>query len=590
MNRRRFILLGIVGLFIYLVIIVRLFYLQVIKGKFYTELSKRNYIRKRILYPQRGEILDRRGEKLAYDIPKYMLVLDHQKLQEEGNLKEVLENLKKFFNIEISYESLRKRKSIEPIVLAELKSQEEIDRFYNYSYKFPGVFINTIPSRTYPYGEICPHVLGYVGYPTENHLKKYGDIIGPQSLVGMYGIEKAYDSELLGKVGKEEVMVDATGKVVGIVGKEEPEKGNTLVLSIDSRIQRIAYEVFRDSGHKAGAVLILNAKSGEVLALLSYPSFDPNNIYDLWNQYAENDLKPLFNRATNGKYPPASVIKAALGIGLLEKGVSPREGVVCKGSFELGNRNFSCWKRSGHGWVNLHKAIKDSCDTYFYYYGYYKLGPREIERILRNFSYGEDIPFDLPLAKGFIPNPEWKRNTKKEPWYGGDTVNLSIGQGFMKSTLFEQTLMMMGIVNNGVIYKPILVKEKRDAKGHVIWRAKRSVYKVVKANPEHFALVREALRDVVRSGTATSALSSIVDIAGKTGTAQVSGQSARRKNLPYHLRDHAWFIGFAPYRDPIFVIGVLVEHGESGGRAAAPIARKILERIYIEGIHKEIWI
>ena len=323
MNRRRFILLGIVGLLIYLVIIVRLFYLQVIKGKFYTELSKRNYIRKRILYPQRGEILDRRGEKLAYDIPKYMLVLDHQKLQEEGNLKEVLENLKNFFNIEISHESLRKRKSIEPIVLAELKSQEEIDRFYNYSYKFPGVFINTIPSRTYPYGEICPHVLGYVGYPTENHLKKYGDIIGPQSLVGMYGIEKDFDSELLGKVGKEEVMIDATGKVVGIVGKEEPEKGNTLVLSIDGRIQRIAYEVFRDSGYKVGAVLILNAKSGEVLALLSYPSFDPNNIYDLWNQYVENDLKPLFNRATNGKYPPASVIKAALGIGLLEKGVSP---------------------------------------------------------------------------------------------------------------------------------------------------------------------------------------------------------------------------------------------------------------------------
>jgi len=165
---------------------------------------------------------------------------------------------------------------------------------------------------------------------------------------------------------------------------------------------------------------------------------------------------------------------------------------------------------------------------------------------------------------------------------------MSIGQGFMKAALFEQTLMMMAIVNNGVIYKPILVREKRDANGNVIWKAKRSVYKVVRAKPEYFALVREALRDVVRSGTATSAYSSIVDIAGKTGTAQISVHSARRKNLPYHLRDHAWFVGFAPYRDPVFVIGVLVEHGGSGGSAAAPIARRILERIYIEGIHKEL--
>ena len=422
----------------------------------------------------------------------------------------------------------------------------------------------------------------------KKHLQKYGDRISTQSLVGMYGLERAFDQDLLGKVGAEEVMVNAVGKVIGNIGYVEPEKGNTLVLSIDVRIQRIAYEVFRDSGHKAGAVLILDSRTGEVLALLSYPSFDPNKISDLWQAYSGDSLKPLFNRALYAKYPPASVIKPALGVALLEKGVSPKEGVVCHGSFELGNRDFFCWNRSGHGWVNLHKAIKDSCDVYFYHYGYYKLGPREIERVLRSFSYGEEIPFDLPLSKGFIPTPQWKRSKLKEPWYGGDTVNMSIGQGFMKATLFEQTLMMMAIVNNGVIYKPILVREKRDANGNVIWKAKRSVYKVVRAKPEYFALVREALRDVVRSGTATSAYSSIVDIAGKTGTAQISVHSARRKNLPYHLRDHAWFVGFAPYRDPVFVIGVLVEHGGSGGSAAAPIARRILERIYIEGIHKEL--
>ncbi|MEJ5339791.1 MAG: penicillin-binding protein 2 [Aquificaceae bacterium] len=588
MNRRRFIFLFFIGVVAYALVLLRLIYLQLFRGEYYRELSQRNYVRKRVIYPQRGDILDIRGERLAYDTPRYMLLLDHQKLQEEGNLKEVLTSVEELFGVRLDYESIKKRKAIEPVVLTELKTQEEIDRFYNYSYKLPGVFINTIPTRNYPLGEVCAHVVGYVSYPTERHYQKYGDRIGSQSLVGAYGLEKALDEELLGRVGAEEVMVNAVGKVIGNLGYREPEKGISLVTTIDSRIQKIAYEVFRDSGHRAGAVLILDARTGEVLALLSYPSFDPNRINELWSQYNEDRFKPLFNRATQAKYPPASVIKPALGIALLEKGVSEREGVVCRGHFEIGNRKFFCWNRSGHGWENLHRAIRDSCDVYFYHYGYYRLGPREIERTLRSFSYGEDIPFELPLARGFIPTPEWKRSKLKEPWYGGDTVNMSIGQGFMKSTLFEQTLMMMAIANNGVIYRPLLIREKRSAEGKVIWRASRSVYRVVRAKPEHFAVIRESLRDVVRSGTATSAFSTIVEIAGKTGTAQVSAHSVRRKNLPYHLRDHAWFVGFAPYRDPIFVIGVLVEHGGSGGAAAAPIAKRILERIYIEGIHKEI--
>ncbi len=588
MSRRRFLFLMLVGILVYAIIFFRLVYLQLFKSEYYKELAQRNYVRKRVIYPQRGDILDRRGEKLAYDTPRYILLLDHQKLQEEGNLREVLMNVEEIFGIKLDYESIKKRKAVEPVFLTELKIQEDIDKFYNYSYKLPGVFINTVPTRNYPLGEVCAHVVGYVSYPTERHYQKYGDRVGSQSLVGVYGLEGAFDTELLGRVGAEEVMVNAVGRIIGNLGYKEPDKGISLLTTIDSRIQRIAYEVFKDSGQKAGAVLIMDTRTGEVLTLLSYPSFDPNRVTDLWGLYNSDKFRPLFNRATQGRYPPASVVKPALGIALLQKGVSPRDGVVCRGHFELGNRKFFCWNRAGHGWENLHRAIRDSCDVYFYNYGYYKLGPREIERTLRSFSYGENIPFDLTIAKGFIPTPEWKKHKIKEPWYGGDTVNMSIGQGYIKSTLFEQTLMMMAIANNGVIYKPLLVKEKRDASGRIIWKANRSVYKVVRAKPEHFAIVRESLRDVVRSGTATSAFSTIVDIAGKTGTAQVSAHSARKKNLPYHLRDHAWFVGFAPYRDPVFVIGVLVEHGGSGGAVAAPIARKILERIYMEGIHKEL--
>ncbi|MDW8097734.1 MAG: penicillin-binding protein 2 [Aquificaceae bacterium] len=588
MNRRRFLFLSFLGLLVYLVVVLRLLYLQVFRGRHYKELAQKNYVRRRIIYPQRGEILDRRGEKLAHDVPKYMLLLDHQKLQEEEDLQRVVQALRELFGLELDPESLKRRRSVDPVILTELSTQEEIDRFYNHSYRLPGVFINTLPSRVYPHGELCAHVVGYVSYPNESYLQKHKQRVGPQSLVGTQALERSFDEDLLGKVGAEEVVVNATGRIVGNLGYVEPEKGKTLVTTIDLRIQRIAYEVFRDSGHKAGAVLILNARTGEVLALVSYPSFDPNRLSELWEQYQRDKLRPLFNRVTHARYPPASVIKAALGVALLEKGVSPTEGVMCRGRFKLGNRDFFCWLRSGHGWVDLRRAIRDSCDTYFYHYGYYRLGPREIERALRQFCYGEEVPFELPLLRGFVPTPEWKKSKKKESWYGGDTVNMSIGQGFMKATLVEQTLMMMAIANDGVVYKPLLVKEKRDAQGNVTWRAQKSVYRLVGAKPEHFALVREALRDVVRSGTAVSANSRIVEIAGKTGTAQVSSMSARRKNLPYHLRDHAWFVGFAPYRDPLFVLGVLVEHGGSGGAVAAPIAKRILERIYIEGIHKEV--
>ncbi len=588
MNRRRFLFLMMVSAFLYLVVVLRLFYLQVFKGKHYKELSEKNYVRKRILYPQRGEILDRRGERLAYDEPRYFLLLDPQKLEDREAIQSLIKNIKALFGVDLDYERLKKAQGIQPLLITELKTQEEIDRFYNYSFMLPGVYINTVPTRTYPYGQVCAHVVGYTGYPSSKDLEKYKERIGPQSLVGMYGLERVFDDKLLGKVGAEEVMVNASGRIVKRLGTLEPEKGHTIVCTVDIRVQRIAYEVFESSGHKAGGVILMDARTGEVLALLSYPSFDPNLISERWQEYTKDPLKPMFNRALLGRYPPASVVKPALGIALLQKGVSPKEGVVCRGKLSIGNRDFYCWNRKGHGWENLRGAIRDSCDVYFYHMGYYVLGFGEIEKAYRSFGYGEDIPFELPHAKGFIPTPEWKRRRFKEPWYGGDTVNLSIGQGYILSTLLEQTLMMMAIANNGVIYRPRLVREIRDKEGKSVWKAKREVYKVVKASQEHFALVREALRDVVRSGTATSANSPIVEIAGKTGTAQVSFHSVRRKNLPYHLRDHAWFAGFAPYRDPVFVIGVLVEHGGSGGSAAAPIARRILERIYIEGIHKEL--
>lgn len=587
MQRRRFIFLLIFGFFLYLVVMLRLFYLQVLKRSYFYNLSKKNYLRVRTLYSQRGDILDRKGNKLAYDIPKYILFLDPQKLEDKESLSKLLENLREVFGLNIEEKVLKgKVKGFEPIPIKTLNSQEEIDRFYNNSYKLPGLFVNMVPQRFYPYGDIAAHLTGYTGYPSEDELKRYGDRVSLQSLVGKYGVEKAFDKVLLGYVGGEEVMVNALGKPIKVVKEKQPQKGNSVILTIDVNVQRIIYDVFESSGHRAGGVIVLHANTGEVLGMLSYPSFDPNYVSERWEVLLSDPLKPMFNRCLLAKYPPASVIKPALAIALLEKGISPKEGIVCNGRFELGNRTFYCWNRHGHGWENLKGAIRDSCDVFFYSNGYYHLGPKGIEKVLRGFGYSEDVPFELPTSKGVIPTPSWKRKKLKESWYGGDTVNLSIGQGYITSTLLEQTLMMSGIVNNGVVYKPTLVREIVDPYGRTLWKNRKAVYKVIKADPEHFSIVKEALRDVVRRGTGQGANSPIAEIAGKTGTAQVS--PLRRKNLPYNLRDHAWFVGFAPYRDPIFIVGVLVEHGGSGGAAAAPIARRIIERMYMEGINKEL--
>jgi len=399
------------------------------------------------------------------------------------------------------------------------------------------------------------------------------------------------DSVLLGKLGREEVMINAVGRVIKTLSRKEPVKGNSLVLTIDLRMQKIVEDVFYESGQVAGAVVLMNAKTGEILALASFPGFDPNTVYSDWKKVSKNKLKPMFNRATSGRYPPASVLKVPVSYAILEtKTASPWEKVICRGSFYLGNRRFYCWNVYGHGPVNMIKALQESCDVYYYTFGY-DLGPSTIIRYARKFGYGQKIPLEIPVKRGFLPTPEWKRRRFGEPWYDGDTVNLSIGQGYMLSTLMEQTLMMMGIVNNGVIYKPTLLREIRDSSGKIVWKNRKRVWKVVKGRQEYFALIRRGLREAVRKGTATRAFSTIVDIAGKTGTAQVAyikrGRK-KKKKLPWKLRDHAWFVGFAPYRDPLFIIGVFVEHGESGGRVAAPIARAIMERIYMEGLNREI--
>ncbi len=589
MSRRKFLVFLSLLVGIFMVVIVRLFQVQIVRGEMYRKLSRRNYLRVRNIYPPRGDIYDRNGVRLAYDEPRYILTLDHMRLSRE-EFRTVQEGLKEVFGVDLKEILEKEGHTSEPVRIKEDLTEEDIERFYSNSYRLPGVFIEVVPKRVYPFGKLACHILGYVGYPDRKDLERLKGRIAPKSQVGKAGIERSMDKVILGKLGKEEVMINALGKVVRTLSRKEPVKGKSLVLTIDVRFQRIVEDVFYESGQPAGAVVLMNAKTGEILALASFPGYDPNMVYRDWKKITKNKLKPMFNRATGGRYPPASVLKVPISYAILETRIGTAwERILCSGSFYLGDRRFFCWNTYGHGPVNLIKALQDSCDVYYYHFGY-ELGPSTIIRYARKFGYGERIPLEIPVRRGFLPTPEWKRRRFGQPWYDGDTVNLSIGQGYILSTLMEQTLMMMAIANNGVIYRPTLIREIRDPSGKVVWRNRRKVWKVVKGPPEYFAIIRRGLREAVKRGTGARAFSTIVDIAGKTGTAQVAvlRRGRRKRRLPWRLRDHAWFIGFAPYRDPLFVIGVLVEHGESGGRTAAPIARRIMERIYMAGLNREI--
>ncbi|MCS7084169.1 MAG: penicillin-binding transpeptidase domain-containing protein, partial [Aquificaceae bacterium] len=331
MSRRRFLFVFLIGILLYLLILIRLFYLQVVKGEYYQDLAKRNYIRRRVLYAQRGNITDRNGNLLAYDVPKHYLMLDYQKLEDKNELEEVLNNIKAIFGKTVE---AKMSKAIEPIVLFRLETQEELDRFYNNAYNLPGVFTSVVPERRYPFGELFCHVIGYTSLPDKRIFEKFKRRIGPQSLVGMSGLEKSQDEKLLGWVGTEEIVVNAAGRIVRTIGESKPSMGFSLKISLDVRLQAICKEVFESSRQKAGGIIVIDPRNGEVLALYSHPVFNPERLRENWDNLIKDPLAPLLNRVLNARYPPASVVKPALGVALLEKGVSAREKVNCKGHME----------------------------------------------------------------------------------------------------------------------------------------------------------------------------------------------------------------------------------------------------------------
>ena len=561
---RRGVLLFLVLLFSVFAIYSRAFRLQVVEGARNRLLSEQNRLRAQIIRPPRGIIYDRRGRVLAKNIPSFQVVWDFAK-EEEG--KSSRPDLRKLAEVlEVPLETLeRDMEEVEGNQRVILKSNASRDQVLAIETQFsqPGLETEVSPMRFYPYGEIFAHVLGFTGK---------GSGIQP-GRAGKSGLEKEFDLLLSGKPGKRLLEVDVLGKTVTEVAREEARAGQDLRTTLDLELQKRSFEALargvENSQATGGAVVAENPKTGEILALVSLPSFDPNRFVlgldrEEFESISSHPQKPLFNRALLGAYPPGSVFKLVVAAAALEEGVvDPRTQIDCRGSISVGAFSFRGWKPEGHGRISLADAISKSCDIYFYTvgggYGEQRgVGPERLSHWARLFGLGEILEIEQPWeGRGLVPDPEWKRRVKGEPWFLGDTYHFAIGQGDVLATPLQITNMVSAIASGGRLLKPTLV----FGRGPEVLRENF-------VSSETLSSIREGMRRACRpGGTAYPFFTFPVPVAGKTGTAE----TGRGENT------HAWFVVFAPIEDPEIVLTVFLENGGGGSHNAAPVAREILD-------------
>lgn len=574
-------------IFLFVSILFRGWHMQIIKGAYYKRLAENNRVRSVVVQPLRGIIYDRNGEVLARNVPSFNLGLVI------ADVKDVERTIKKIAplaglppeEIKERIEAARYYDPFSPLIIKEDISMKEVALIESQSWNLPGIVIIVEGRREYPNQTVAAHLIGYVGEITQSQLKEEGYASEPLGrIIGQNGIERVYDGVLRGMVGRKNIEVDAAGHERRVLNGVEPVSGDNIKLSIDLELQKVAEDAL---GERRGAVVVLDTDTGEVLALVSHPGFDPNVLSrrlspGVWQKILKDAYHPLNNRAIQGTYPPGSVFKIVMSSAGLEEGyIDSERKISCSGGMQFGRRTFRDWKSGGHGIVDLHKAIAESCDVYFY-----QLGNRmEIDTISRYaslFGLGELTGIDLPSEKkGLVPSTEWKLEAKKERWYPGETLSVSIGQGYLSVTPLQQAVMVNTVANSGAVVRP------RILKGILSDREKRAYeFTPVETRKLHLqgstlSLVKEALRGVVYDpgGTGGAARSALVDIAGKTGTAQVVGKRMSGDE-PSRFNDHAWFVAFAPVKKPEITVAVLVEHGGHGGSAAAPVAKRIIEEYF----------
>ncbi len=580
---------AIVGI-VFFILLTRLWYLQVIESATLGELSEINRLRFVPVAASRGAILDRNGKVLVSNTPSFSLAVVPQEVKDSEAL---LSALARHLGLDLAelrkrWEKGKGRAKYYPIVIASGIDRDQLEFLEENQLWLPGIDIEMKPIRLYPSGLLASHLFGYLGEISENELqsdqfREYN----PGDYVGKSGMERSWENSLHGMDGGRQIEVDARGRYLRTLSETRPTVGNSLVLTIDKELQQATEKAF---GEQAGAAVVMDVNSGEILAFASNPGFDPALFTgrmpsDVWKSYLEDNRNPLENKALKGQYPPGSTYKIITALAGLEHGlIDERTTVFCNGAYEVGTDTFRCWEKRGHGTVDLKRALRESCDVYFYQLGE-RLGVDRIAEMARRFGLGAPMGIGLDNEKaGLIPTAEWKEKKFKKKWYRGETLPVSIGQGYTLMTPIQLASMTATVANEGTVYRPHLVKRVVDPDGKVIKEFVPEVMYHPGIKPQSYRLVKEGLLAVVNEQRGTGAAARLfeVKVAGKTGTSQVVKQGVdRKREVQYKYRDHALFVAFAPYDKPEVAVAVVIEHGEHGGAAAAPLAGAIL-RMYFE--------
>lgn len=587
---RRAVLVGALQTGLFAMLAGRVYYLEIVEGEKFRTLAEENRINIRLLAPRRGQILDRFGAPLAVNQQSFRIVLLPEQVKD---LNSLLDRLGNFVDISESdrkriARDIRNADNFNAVMVKNNLNRDQIDALALHSLDLPGAEIDVDEVRAYPYGAATSHVLGYIGIVSAKEKKAVDDdeddnsvLAIPGFRIGKNGIEKQYDMDLRGKAGHVQMEVNARGSVVRELARHDAIPGKDITLGLDIGLQQYAQQ--RLAREESAAAVVVDVPTGAVRVLVSEPGFDPNLFtygisQDDWDRLNNDEHTPLLNKAIAGTYAPGSTIKPIVALaGLDADMLNPATRVFCPGYYEIGSSRFHCWKRGGHGHVNMKEAIAGSCDTYFYELGH-RIGVDRIQAMAKRFGLGQKLGIDLPHERpGLLPSKTWKQATYGQSWQQGETLVTAIGQGYMLATPLQLAVMAARIASGGVAIEPHLLKsssEQRPSLG---------------LDSRHIELVQEALFAVVNEPGGTAYGSRILEegmeMVGKTGTSQVRRISeseredgvASNDSLPWKDRDHALFIGYAPYEEPRYAIAVIVEHGGSGGHNAAPIARDILQ-------------
>ena len=574
---------------------MRIWYLQILKWQYLTGLSENNRVRMVTLPANRGIIKDRKGETLVSIRPAFNLYLTPE---DAGDLTSSLDKLshKIFFDREKLKKKMAGSKSFKEVLIKGDISRKEVAFVEENNMSLPGIHIKAEPLRNYVFNSLASHTLGYLGEISKTSLERHKDPSYKQGdFVGKNGLENIYESVLKGEKGYKEVEVDVSGRELKALRKFPPQSGANLLLTLDVRVQQELEKAMKGTvdQNMNGSVVVMKVQTGEVIAMASNPSFDPNKFAsgispENWNALVGDEWHPLQNRSIHGQYPPGSTYKIVTALAGLEEGViKPGTSILCPGHFKLGRGHYRCWKKSGHGSMNLHDALVQSCDVYFYTIGH-RLGIDTIAKYAKRFGLGSSTRLGLSQEKrGLVPTTQWKLLNKKEPWLLGETISASIGQGFNLVTPMQQVSMIAAVANGGMLLKPYLVKRIEEPEGQIREEFFPNIVGYLGADPEHLEQIRRALRDVVNGnrGTAKKSRLKNIIVSGKTGTAQVvrmksNEELEKGEAIPVKYRDHAWFVAFAPYDKPEIAVAIIIEHGGHGGATAAPIAKKIFKKYF----------